>query len=305
MNELAVRNAHAAELAEFGAAQQYQSQTIARLTDWANEARAAGAIAKSLCDTEFVPKHFRGNAASTTAAILTGFELGLPPMAALRSLYVIGGTPAMYAATMRGLLQSHGHQIWEEEMTATRVIVAGRRRGSDKVQRSTWTIDRAKTAELLTNAHYRKNPQNMLTARATAEVCRLVASDLLHACPYAVEELDDGAADVPEAAPAKPARRKMQRAQVAQTPPPEPEFETDTAEDPITKDQLTKLHVMLGKAGYGDRDEGLAYLSVQAGRDVASSKELSKREAMRIIDRLEFPDDPDNEPPSEAEPGGE
>lgn len=308
MSELAVRNGHSTDLAEVGdsPAQQYQSQTVARLTDWAHEARAAGAIAKSLCDTEFVPKHFRGNAAATTAAILTGFEVGLPPMAALRALYVIGGTPAMYAATMRGLLQSKGHEVWEEESSATRVVVKGRRKGSQKVHESVWTIERAKTAELLSNAHYRKNPQNMLSARATAEVCRKVAADLLYAVPYSVEELDDGSVgnvEVPAIAPAEPKKRTMKRAAPAPTATPEPDFDEtpaaapsgpDEQDDPISKPQMALLQKLFTDAGTTDAQAKRDYCTQVLGRTITSVTELSKYEATRVIDHLQ----PVEEPPS-------
>lgn len=88
----------------------------------------------------------------------------------------------------------------------------------------------------------------------------------------------------------------------ARQPEPVEEMAAEAADEPITAAQLKKLHTMLGKAGFGDRDEGLAYLSKHAGRDITSSKELTKQEAMRIIDRLEFPDDPDDQPPLETEP---
>jgi hypothetical protein len=168
------------------------NRTIRHLADWADEARAAYSLAATLCKTSFAPAHFRGKPEEATAAILTGHEMGMSPMAALRAIYVIQGTPAMYANAMRAVVQSHGHSIWEAEVSPTRVVVRGHRKCEpDKVRESVWTIERAKQAELMSNAHYRKNPQNMLTARATAEVARLVAADALHGVPYAVEELDE------------------------------------------------------------------------------------------------------------------
>lgn len=189
MTEIATRDEQPAEV---DLANRPPSGSITRLADWAAEARAANALATSLCQTSFVPQHFRGKPAEATAAILTGHEMGMSPMAALRAIYVIQGTPAMYAHAMRAVVQSHGHSIWEEEASPTRVVVRGHRKGEpDKVRESVWTMERAQKAGLLTNAHYQKNPQNMLTARATGEVCRLIASDALHGIPYAVEELDD------------------------------------------------------------------------------------------------------------------
>ena len=40
-----------------------------------------------------------------------------------------------------------GHDVWVEEQTDKRAVVCGQRRGSEHVQKSTWTIDRA-SAEL-------------------------------------------------------------------------------------------------------------------------------------------------------------
>lgn len=185
MTEVAVRDDNTGDVERPGT-----PAGIARLADWATEARAAHTLAVSLCKTSFAPVHFRGKPEETTAAILTGHDLGMSPMAALRSIYVIQGTPSMYAHAMRAVVQARGHSIWEEEVSPTRVVVRGHRQGEpDKVRESVWTMERARTAGLLSNAHYSKNPSNMLTARATAEVCRLIAADALLGIPYAVEEL--------------------------------------------------------------------------------------------------------------------
>jgi hypothetical protein len=168
--------------------------SLAELAAWADSARAAFTIAESLAKTSFVPDAFRGKPHEVTAAILTGHEMGLSPMAALRSFDLIKGTPAMRANAMRGLVQSHGHAIWEEESTATRAVVCGQRAGESEVHRSEWTIERARDAQLTGKDNWKKQPKAMLLARATAEACRLTASDALHGVPYAAEELVDGTA---------------------------------------------------------------------------------------------------------------
>lgn len=174
-----------------------------KLGRWAQDARDAHLVATSLAKTVFVPKEMQGRPDLVTAAILTGVEMGLQPMAALRSIDVIQGTPAMRAHALRGLVQAAGHDVWVEESTQTRAVVCGQRCGSDRTQRSVWTVDRAERLGLSGREQWRKQPQSMLVARATAEVCRLIASDVLLGMPYAVEELDDG-----EAQPVKRARRK-------------------------------------------------------------------------------------------------
>ncbi|GAU66683.1 hypothetical protein SSP35_03_03310 [Streptomyces sp. NBRC 110611] len=171
-----------------------QRGTVAELVAWADSARAAFTIAESLARTSFVPEAFRGKAHEITAAILTGNEMGLSPMAAVRAFDLIKGTPAMRANAMRALIQSHGHAIWEEETTATRAVVCGRRAGEAEVHRSEWTIERAREAQLTGKDNWKRQPTAMLLARATSEACRLTASDVLHGVPYSAEELTDGTA---------------------------------------------------------------------------------------------------------------
>ncbi len=95
-------------------------------------------------------------------------------MASLRSINLINGTPALTALAMRGLVQSHGHDVWVEKQTDNEAVVAGKRLGSEHEQRSTWRIARAQQLGLAAKENWKKQPMAMLVARATAEVCRLV-----------------------------------------------------------------------------------------------------------------------------------
>jgi hypothetical protein len=161
------------------------------LVQWAYEARQANQIAKSLAQTSFVPSTMRGKPADITAAILAGQELGLQPMATLRSMDVIQGTPALRAHAMRGLVQSHGHEVELVESTPEKCVMRGRRVGKENWQTVTWDIARAELLGLTSKGEWKKQAQTMLVARATGEICRLIASDVLHAMPYAAEELDE------------------------------------------------------------------------------------------------------------------
>lgn len=172
----------------------YVPQMSSALLVWVEEARQAARVAESLSKTSFVPASLRGKAADITAAILAGQELGLQPMATLRSMDVIQGTPALRAHAMRGLVQSKGHRIWLVEQSPEKVVMCGQRREANgefgPQQEVCWTIERARDLGLLGKDQWKKQPATMLTARATGEICRLVASDVLHAMPYAAEELD-------------------------------------------------------------------------------------------------------------------
>lgn len=287
--------------------------TGGRLVAWAAAASAANQLAKALSRTSFVPAAFKGNEYDATAAIIMGDEVGLSPLAALRSIYVVHGTPAMYARTMVALVQSRGHEVWTESATDAKVIVCGRRKGSDKVERSEWTVARAQKAGYTSNKKYSTNAQEMLYSKAAAEVSRKVGADVLLGIPYSVEDLE---LEQPEETTtvrrgAATTERKT-TAKRADTPMPEPEFDEPAAgpqsgaesgwnsgsiPDPlrtpatesgesITAAQLKKLHTVLTAEGL-DRDRALAYYELVTGRVVESSKDLTKAEAMRVIDGLE------------------
>jgi hypothetical protein len=184
------------------------------LEQWAAEMQAAAQIARALAGTPFVPASLRvfddneqpdltATTANIAAALLTGKELGLQPMSSLRSIDVIDGTPALRALTMRALVRARGHELWLVESTKTRCIYRGRTAGTDKIEESVWTIDRARDLGLVGKRNWRTQPQNMLIARATAEICRLVGPEALLGLPYSIEELEDGG-DATEPGPAAP-----------------------------------------------------------------------------------------------------
>ena len=201
------------------------------LLAWARDASEAYRIAESLVKTSFVPASMKDKPGEATAAILTGQEIGLRPMAALRSIDLIQGVPAMRANAIRGLVQARGHEVWVEETSDTRAVVAGQRHGTEREQKSVWTIERATRLGLTSKQNWKTQPGAMLVARATAEVCRLIASDVLLGMPYAVEELDEI-----QAAPAKKARRAPVDAPVAA----EPSLPVSESAEPVPVAEATE-----------------------------------------------------------------
>jgi hypothetical protein len=262
-----------------------QTQAVQRLADWAASAIAAHEVADSLVQTSFVPEAFKNKAHEATAAILAGAEVGLSPMASLRSFDIIGGTAAPRAITLRAIVQSQGHQVWVKESTASRAVVCGSRRGSNVTETSTWTIDRAKGLGLSNKDNWRKQPQAMLVARATSEVCRLVAADAILGIGYTVEELTDepGTTGTPGTVETQPATRRMSRRKPVE----QVIEEADPVDEPITDPQITKLHASFGDLGILDRDQKLAYASKVLDHPIDSSRDLTKAEAMRVIDALD------------------
>lgn len=58
------------------------------------------------------------------------------------------------------------------------------------------------------------------------------------------------------------------------------------ADEPITQAQSGKLHASFKDAGVTDRAEGLAYVASVIGREVDSTKNLTKKEASDVIEAL-------------------
>lgn len=283
-----------------------QDQAVARLAQWAQAAQAAAAMAGNLVRTSFVPAAYRGKPEEATAAILAGAEVGLSPMAALRAFDNIQGTPAPKAITLRAIVQSLGHEIRIDESTNTVASVSARRKGSTDWQTSTWTIERAQQAGYPNkNPNWKTAPAAMLVARATAEVCRWVASDAIMGMAYTAEEIrDEGTVFEPRPAPSRvtaadilastdqPGPRDEPPAALPAAEPTQPEQElARPGRDGMTRAQQGKLHALFKEVEIGDRGQRLQYvneiLAETSGRQVESSSDLTKAEAGAVIDRLQ------------------
>ena len=147
-------------------------------------------LANKISGTDFVPDSYRGKPAQVAAAILHGRELGLPPLTALAITHVIQGKPAISAEAMRSLVLQAGHDITFQETTSARCIIRGRRQGQEDWTTVEWTLEDARQAELTRNPSYKKYPRQMLIARASAELCRILFADVIHGM-RAVEEFDE------------------------------------------------------------------------------------------------------------------
>lgn len=155
-------------------------------------APSAWKLAEKIASTDFVPTALRGKPEAVLACILTGHELGIGPMQALSKIHIIEGRPAMAAELMRATVLQHGHEINYAEASTTSVTAEGRRKGSDRWTKVTWTMDDARRGGLDGKTNWRKWPRAMLIARATAELCRMIFPDVLAGISYTVEELSDG-----------------------------------------------------------------------------------------------------------------
>lgn len=247
-----------------------------------------------------------------TAAVLLGISIGLDPLTALQQIYVVHGRPGMYTKIKVALVQAAGHEVWTDEMTGTRCRVRGRRKGSDVIEEVVITMEMARAAGWTRNQAYTKTPADMLWARAMGRLCDRIASDVLNGIASVEEIQDDTAEATPQRAvkraaravappapselPALPGETADASAGVAAdravAAPPLPGEETAPAADvetgeAITQAQQRKMRAQLKDLGVTDRAQVLRIASTLVERDVATSTELSKLEATRLIDRLE------------------
>jgi len=270
-------------------------------------------IAQGIANTNFVPTAMQGRPDEITAAILFGRELGLDPMTSLQTIHVIERRPTLSANAMRGLAQAAGVKFRLDEANDTRVVMSAMAPGDPGWTTVTWTMDRAKKMNLATKTNWQKMPQAMLLARATSELCRLVAANVLIGLPYSAEELADGleSTAVNVAPPVKEAAtRPVKRAPVRDMSPPEtvrtvlddlPENSTDeigydkadvpqrpvgevvVRENGITLRTRTALMATFNDANIRSRNDRLAKVTEIVGRDIYSVNMLTEDEGRKVL----------------------
>ncbi len=165
-----------------------QANSTAQLMSHVQAMGAAKQLADALCDTDMVPATYRGKPGNGAAAILFGQELGLNPIQSLQHIFVVHGSPAIYARTAVALLKRHGIKFRTLEESPTCVTIRAER--GDEAEESTWTIERAQKAGFTNNKKYSTEPQQMLYAKAAMEVSRRIAPDILLGIAYSTEELE-------------------------------------------------------------------------------------------------------------------
>lgn len=171
-----------------------------RTDGWIRVLQPVAELASQVAGTEFVPKDIRQKPAAITAAILFGRELDMPPMQSLSQVHIVEGRPSLSAEHMRAMVLAEGHELSYDLSVPMQVTATGRRRigwtpsGTPQYGTPTsvtWNVAMAERAGLMGKNNWKRHPRQMLEARATAELCRLIFADVTHGLP-SVEELEDG-----------------------------------------------------------------------------------------------------------------
>lgn len=153
--------------------------------------REAQLLAQDLFASRFFATSGYGNPQAVLAVMMAGAELGMTSMRALRAFDIIEGKPHLKADALRALvLQSPLCEYLRcTKRTAQEVIFETKRRGDPPVT-LTYTIEEATVAgRVKAGSAYTKDPADMLVARASSKLARLVFPDVIHGL-IATEELD-------------------------------------------------------------------------------------------------------------------
>ena len=167
------------------------TQIVATTDSWTLVVAQVGDLAGKLAGTSFVPNTMRNKAPEVAASILTGREVGLPPMASLREVYVVNGRPRLSAKALRALVLSHGHTLEVTELTDELCTVRGaRRERPDSFTEVSFSLRDAQRAGIASKDVWKQYPRQMLAARATSLLCDLLFPDATGGLEAVDDELD-------------------------------------------------------------------------------------------------------------------
>ena len=260
---------------------------------WTDVAGDVIKLSDHIARTQFVPKQLQGNPAGVAAAILTGRELDLGPMASLRGIQIIEGKPSLTAEMMAAKILAGGHAIhWVNSTDQECTVKIVRRDGLSEAE-VRYTMKDAQRAGLAGKGNWAKDPRSMLRWRALSNAARM-------ACPDVILGLDVGDVAPDQATGAEPS---TWTAVQVNTPEPEP-VEEPTPEalpagsdnpETVTQAQLRKLNAQLGELQklHGekwDKDHRRGVILQAAGLTpdaVESATELTKTQASQAIERLD------------------
>jgi len=153
-------------------------------------------LANAIAAANMAPKAYNRDANSIMVGILHGMEVGLPPMAALQSIAVINGMPAIWGDGALGLVRASGlleefKETTEGEGDQAKATCWVKRKGEEGLERS-FSVADAEKAALLNKDIWKKYRQRMLQMRARSWALRDGFADVLRGLHIAEEAQDMG-----------------------------------------------------------------------------------------------------------------
>lgn len=269
--------------------------------------------AEALASASLLPKAYQKQPGNVLLAMELGDAMGIPPIQAINDIHVIEGKPSASANLIGAMVRKAGHKLRVngDDTYATAQII--RADDPDFTFEVTWTLDRAKTAGLLSGkGNWSKYPASMLKARAITEVARSATPDALYGVIYTPEELgavvteegDPAANANPRPAPTAPhdngggsriaqARQRAQsqgKAPSAPSPAQAAEPETPAAEpaEPMCdRDLWNQISKALDGLEVTAAPDKLSAVSDMLGRQITRGGEMTAAEASQVLGALD------------------
>ena len=120
------------------------------------------------------------NPETAAMMIMYGQELGIPPMKALLETFdIITGKLSLKPMMMNSMIRQAGHTIQIDKWEADECIITGIRKDTGTKLTIRYTMKDAEKAGLSAKDNYKKNPKNMLFARAMGNLGRMLFADVI------------------------------------------------------------------------------------------------------------------------------
>jgi len=201
------------------------------------EMAKATAIAKA---GDLLPRTYRANPGAVLLAMDWADRVGLSVMDAIHGVAWVQGKPVIDATLLRALAIKAGYRVLVTEASRTsataKVVLTttGETLGS-----VTYSMEDAKTAGLAGKDNWKKNPEDMLVARATSRAVRRYCSDALVGGGLTEDEVESLEVDTAVAtiAEPEPVAEIIEDAVIVEEAVPEPErVPTPPAAPPAAQD---------------------------------------------------------------------
>lgn len=165
--------------------------SLANATETASDLPSLFRLAEALSQAPgFIPSHLK-SVGEIVAVILAGRELGLPPMASMRSIALIRGKVILDASMQLALMVRAGAKVkWLRDGTDGQVAELQVTRQGHEPYVSRYTLEMAQRAGLTGNDTWRKHTAAMLRARCVSAAGKAYMPDVLSGC-YVPGELGD------------------------------------------------------------------------------------------------------------------
>ena len=141
----------------------------------------ASTLSKQLSKAKTLPDALKQSEADILAIVLTGAELGLAPMQAIRGIQIIKGRPTLSSDAMGALVKSRRdvcEYLMLQHSDAQLAKYVTKRAGDPRPVEMSFSAEDASRAGLRGD-NWTKYPAAMLRARALSSICRAVYPDLI------------------------------------------------------------------------------------------------------------------------------